>query len=102
MRKAALQALKQHGKKHDYRLDLISLMLKGKKADFSKIIGMIDDYVKLLGKQQEDDDSKLEYCKEKLDKTEDTLKEVKHAASDLEKDVTEAKSNLETLEKDIK
>eukprot|EP00747_Dinoflagellata_sp_TGD_P159418 gnl/TRDRNA2_/TRDRNA2_177886_c3_seq4.p1 gnl/TRDRNA2_/TRDRNA2_177886_c3~~gnl/TRDRNA2_/TRDRNA2_177886_c3_seq4.p1 ORF type:complete len:692 (+),score=271.79 gnl/TRDRNA2_/TRDRNA2_177886_c3_seq4:93-2168(+) len=103
MSKAAVQALKQHGKKHhDYRIDLISLALKGKKVNFDKVLGMIDDMVKLLGKEQEDDDSKKEYCKEKLDKTEDTLKEVQHDSADLEKDIKEAKSNLEQLESDIK
>merc|ERR1719247_3249562 len=94
MCRVALKSLKQHKKHHDYRIDLIALSLRGKKPNFDKVLGMIDDMVKLLGKEQEDDDSKKEYCLEKIDKTEDTLKEGQHAAKDLGKDIDEAKSNL--------
>merc|ERR1719310_826139 len=50
------------GVKHDMRLDLISLALKGKKVSFDKVLKMIDDMVKLLKKEQVDDDNKKEYC----------------------------------------
>merc|ERR1719387_1500680 len=65
----AVAALKSN-KKKDYRLDLISLALKGKKVSFDKVIGMIDEMVALLGKEQKDDDEKKEYCESEIDKTE--------------------------------
>merc|ERR1719498_355320 len=49
----ALAALQQadQGAKHDYRIDLISLALKGKKVSFTKVLKMIDDMVALLNKE---------------------------------------------------
>merc|ERR1719487_2957099 len=49
-RKRALAALQQASPKRDYRIDLISLALKGKKVSFAKVLKMIDDMVALLGK----------------------------------------------------
>merc|ERR1719484_454055 len=72
----ALVALKQAGQgvKRDYRIDLISLALKGKKVSFEKVLKMIDDMVALLGKEQQDDNDKKEYCDKMIDQTEDNLK----------------------------
>merc|ERR1711933_373140 len=53
VRKQALTAL-QSGR-GDFRLDLISLALKGKKVSFAKVMKMIDDMVVLLGKEQTSD-----------------------------------------------
>jgi len=60
----AVAALQQanHGDKRDYRLDLISLALKGKKVSFAKVLTMVDNMVTLLGKEQRDDNDKKEYC----------------------------------------
>merc|ERR1719316_1279022 len=64
VRKEALQALAgQHG----VQLDLISLSLRSKKVDFSKVIKMVDDMVALLKKEQQDDDDKKEMCEMQLD-----------------------------------
>merc|ERR1719456_760600 len=73
MKQRALAALEQasQGIKRDYRIDLISLALKGKKVSFAKVLKMIDDMVALLGKEQTDDDNKKEYCENLIDKTED-------------------------------
>merc|ERR1719324_1833028 len=65
----ALAALQQ-GAEHDYRIDLISLALKGKKVSFTKVLKMIDDMVSLLQKEQQDDNDKKEYCENIIDKTE--------------------------------
>merc|ERR1719386_658419 len=72
VKRRALVALQQadQGIKRDFRLDLISLALKGKKVSFAKVITMIDDMVTLLGKEQSDDDAKKEYCEKVIDKTE--------------------------------
>jgi hypothetical protein len=81
----ALSALQQlnRGANGDFRLDLISLALKGKKVSFSKVLKMIDDMIALLGREQTDDDSKKEYCESLIDKTEDNLKSLELTVSDL-------------------
>merc|ERR1711933_705203 len=105
---AALQQASQ-GVKRDFRLDLISLALKGKKVSFEKVLKMIDDMVVLLGKEQTDDDEKKEYCEKTLDKTEDDLKELEltvsglgKAAADLKETIATLASEIEALEDGIK
>merc|ERR1740138_582291 len=80
----ALAALKQanNGVKRDFRLDLISLALKGKKVSFGKVLKMIEDMIALLGREQSDDDNKKEYCETLIDKTEDNLKGLELTVSD--------------------
>jgi len=82
-------------------VDLIALALTAKKADFSAVIKMIDDLVALLAKEQADDDSKLAYCKEELDKVEDTIKELNLAIGDLEKSIADKDETLKTLASEI-
>merc|ERR1719327_626484 len=86
---------------HDYRLDLISLALKGKKVSFDKVLKMIDDMVSLLGKEQQDDDSKKEYCEKLIDKTEDDLKALELTVSDLGKAIADYKESIATLAEEI-
>jgi hypothetical protein len=90
-----------HGHK-DYRLDLISLALKGKKVSFDKVIKMIDDMVALLKKEQGDDDDKKEMCEKQLDKAEDDLKVLETTISDLEKSIEDSKESIATLTDEIK
>jgi peptidoglycan hydrolase CwlO-like protein len=99
----ALAALQQadQGVNRDYRIDLISLALKGKKVSFDKVIKMIDNMVALLGKEQQDDDSKKEYCELTLDKTEDNLKSLELTVSDLGKAIADYKERLATLAEEI-
>merc|ERR1719399_1994950 len=70
IKQRALVALQQanQGEKQDVRINLISLALKGKKVSFEKVVKMIDDMVALLGKEQQDDDSKKSYCEASIDK----------------------------------
>merc|ERR1719486_1843958 len=86
---------------HDYRLDLISLALKGKKVSFDKVLKMIDDMVSLLGQEQLDDDNKKEYCEKLIDKTEDDLKQLELAVSDLGKAIADYKESIATLTEEI-
>jgi len=99
----ALVALKQAGQgvKRDYRIDLISLALKGKKVSFEKVLKMIDDMVALLGKEQQDDNDKKEYCENIIDKTEDNLKELELSVSDLGKAIADYKERIDTLAEEI-
>merc|ERR1719311_970731 len=103
MKQRALAALQQasQGVKRDYRLDLISLALKGKKVSFEKVLKMIDDMVALLNKEQVDDDSKKEYCEKLIDKTEDDLKALELTVSDLGKAIADYKESIATLAEEI-
>jgi len=89
------------GAKHDVRLDLISMALRGRKVNFEKVIVMIDDMVALLGKEQKDDDSKKAYCEAELDKAEDEKKELEHAIDDLSQMIDENNGSIETLTQEI-
>merc|ERR1719313_1316462 len=103
MRSRALTALQQtnHGIKRDFRLDLISLALKGKKVSFEKVLKMIDDMVTLLGKEQQDDNDKKEYCEKMIDQTEDNLKQLELSVSDLGKAIADYKERIATLKEEI-
>jgi len=102
MRQQALKVL--HGVKHhhDPRLDFIALALHGKKVSFEKVLKMIDDMVKLLDKEQKDDDTKQEVCVEDLDKTEDKLKGIEASVKNVGKVIAEDKNLMETAEDEIK
>jgi peptidoglycan hydrolase CwlO-like protein len=103
MKKQALVALQKgiQGATRDFRLDLISLALKGKKVSFEKVLKMIDDMVTLLGQEQRDDDDKKEYCEKLIDKTEDDLKSLELAVSDLGKAIADMKERIATLTEEI-
>merc|ERR1719181_2418435 len=100
VRNMALAALRAPGHL-DYRLDLISLALKGKKVSMDKVIKMIDDMVVLLKKEQGDDDDKKEMCEKQLDKAEDDLKVTETTISDLEKEIDDTKEEIATLTDEI-
>merc|ERR1719253_939339 len=100
MAKSALSALKSSGAK-DYRLDLISLAIKGKKFSFDKVIKMVDDMVALLGEEQVTDDNKKEECESNIDKSEDKHKQLNVEIADLEKATEEAKESIATLTDEI-
>jgi len=99
-RSMALDTLRAPGHV-DYRLDLISLALKGKKVSMDKVIKMIDDMVVLLKKEQGDDDDKKEMCEKQLDKAEDDLKVTETTISDLEKEIEDTKESIATLTDEV-
>jgi septal ring factor EnvC (AmiA/AmiB activator) len=110
-RKRALEALRAGNKrrKHDYRLNLISLALRGKKVSFEKVIAMIDGMSALLVKEQGTDNDKKAYCEKSLDETEEELKELTWNIKDLEKaidaheeDIKATTAELESLTTGIK
>jgi peptidoglycan hydrolase CwlO-like protein len=100
-KKRALAALASEGVKHDYRVDLISLALKGRKVSFGKVLKMIDNMLSLLGKEQQDDNDKKEYCEKLIDKTEDDLKELELSVSDLGKAIADYKERIATLKDEL-
>merc|ERR1719444_191777 len=78
----AVQTARTHSRKQDRaELDLIALALHGKKNGFGKVLEMIDAMVQTLAKDQQDDDHKVEYCADQLDKASDKTKELERAAS---------------------
>merc|ERR1719272_1652162 len=99
-KQAALVALQQAGQ-GDFRLDLISLALKGRKVSFAKVLVMIDDMVALLGKEQNDDNDKKEYCERMIDTTEDNLKALELRVSDLGKAIADRKEGIASLGEEL-
>jgi hypothetical protein len=98
VRKQALEFLKKH---HDYKLDLVSLALKGKKVSFDKVIKMIDDMTALLKEEQGSDDKKKQMCQDELDKAEDSLKSTETNIKDLEDSISDTKEKIATLTSEI-
>merc|ERR1712073_122583 len=77
VRKRALLAVTEAAKvrlQSQPQLDLIALALRGKSQGFEKVIGMIDEMVANLKKEQADDEAKKDYCDKELDTTEDKKK----------------------------
>merc|ERR1719272_453738 len=87
--------------KGDFRLDLISIALKGKKVSFAKVLTMIEDMIALLGKEQQDDNDKKEYCEALIDKTEDSVKQLELEVSDLGKAAADYKERVATLGEEL-
>merc|ERR1719460_2940960 len=100
VRSQAVELLRAPGHT-DYRLDLISLALKGKKVSMGKLVKMIDDMLVLLKKEQGDDDDKKEMCEKQLDKAEDDLKVTETNIADLEKEIDDTKESIATLTDEV-
>jgi len=96
------QALAVLSNQKDFRLDLISLAIRGQKVSFDKVIKMIDEMVALLKKEQGDDADKKEVCEKQIDKAEDDLKILETTISDLEKSLEDTKEEIATLTDEIK
>merc|ERR1719156_281391 len=97
----AQRAMTALGAPRDRRLNLIAMALKGKKVSFEKVIGMIDDMVKLLGEEQNSDDDKKAYCESEIDTTEDELKTLERKVSDLDKAMDEHRNGIEVVTEEI-
>jgi predicted nucleic acid-binding Zn-ribbon protein len=91
----------QRSNKRRPELDFISLALRGKKIGFEKVIGMIDDLVAELKKEQQDDNNKKEYCDVQFDLADDKKKALEKTVADLETAITEAKENIVTTKEEI-
>merc|ERR1740123_1075939 len=74
-------------------LDLIALAISGKKIGFEKVLGLIDEMVANLKKEQIDDENKKEYCEKQLDLSEDKKKELELSVSDSETGKSEKGTN---------
>jgi len=104
VRKRALLAITEAsrlGSQSQPQLDLIALALKGKSQGFEKVIGMIDEMVANLKKEQVDDEAKKEYCDKELDVSEDKKKELDLKVSDSATAIEEIEGSIATLTEEI-
>merc|ERR1719359_2602015 len=62
---------------------------------------MIDELVNALGKEQQDDDHKKEYCDTQIDHLEDQSKELKHTVEDLEALIEDLTEKIATITAEI-
>jgi len=86
---------------HSNMLQFIELALRGKKIGFEKIITMIDEMVATLKAEQQDDDSKKEYCGAELDASDDKKKSLEKTIADTEAATEVAKEGIATLTEEI-
>merc|ERR1712238_381975 len=87
-------------------LEFLTLALSGKSssagaAGFDKVVKMIDDMVVLLGKEQNDDNDKKEYCAAQFDTSEDKVKALTRTIGAAESDIATAKESISTLTEEI-
>jgi len=83
-------------------LDLVELALRGKKVGFDKVLGMIDNLVDELKKDQVDDDDKKEYCAQELDASDDKKKATEREISDTTKSIAKANEDIASLTDEMK
>merc|ERR1712127_633874 len=65
------------------------------------VIKMIDDMVKLMAKEQADDDHKKEYCSMQLDESDDQKKAIERSIAGEESNIATAKEAVSTLTGEI-
>merc|ERR1740138_956138 len=75
-------------------LSFIALALQGKKVNFSKGIKMIDEMVKTLAAEQQDDNDKREYCEMQFDHADDKKKGLERGISNLDKAIAKGKEGI--------
>merc|ERR1719316_2493874 len=96
---AAIRAARGRGHPE---LSFIALALQGKKVNFDKVISMIDEMVKTLAAEQQDDNDKKEYCEKQFDLADDKKKGLERDVSNLDKAIEKAKEGVSTLASEIK
>jgi len=86
-------------------LQLLVLALSGRKSantgGFDKVLKMIDDMVALLGKEQQDDEDKKEYCEKQFDDSDDKKKALERTIAGEESSIATAKESIATLTEEI-
>merc|ERR550514_1389461 len=83
------------------QLNLIAYALNSKKADFSKVLGMIDNMVTLLGKEQGDDDATKSMCDKDFAESADHKKETEEAIAASEASIADTEEQSKTLASEI-
>merc|ERR1719502_2425750 len=98
----ALAAIKAARGRGHPELSFFALALQGKKVNFSKVIKMIDEMVKTLGAEQQDDNGKKEYCEMSFDKADDKKKSLERSISNLDKAIEKEKEGITAVADEIK
>jgi chromosome segregation ATPase len=80
---------------------MILLSLSGKKADFSKVIKMIDEMLAMLAAEQVDDEEKKTYCLKEFDVSDDKKKELEFMMEVTATNIEKAKEALAKLAEEI-
>merc|ERR1740138_23655 len=102
VKRRAIQALRKgHRGKRDFRLNLLAMALRGKKASFDKVITMIDSMMSLLKKEQGSDDSKKAYCEKHVAENENEFKDLQGDIKDLDKAIAEHKESIKAMAAEI-
>jgi len=83
------------------QLDFIALALRGKKIGFEKVLVMIDDLIKELKTDQQDDDDKKEWCEAEFDSSDDKKKVLEKGQADLETAIVNSKEGIATTTEEI-
>merc|ERR1719326_2889245 len=83
-------------------LNFLALALQGRKVNFDKVIKMIDDMVKVLGSEQQDDNDKKEYCETQFDLADDKKKGLERDLSKLSTAIEKEKELIAQLADEIK
>jgi len=82
-------------------LDFLALAIQGKKIGFEKVIGMIDGIIESLGREQQDDEHKKEYCGRQLDFADDKKNGIERDVSNLGKAIAEEEDGIAVLTGEI-
>jgi hypothetical protein len=79
----------------------VKAMEKMSKADFSKVVKMIDDMVALLQKEQKDDESSKKWCETEFDKSDDSKKALTQEVKSLASSIAEMSDEISGLKSEI-
>jgi len=104
MRERALAAIEdglQAANKASPQLDFIVLALRGKKIGFEKVLKMIDEMMATLKMQQDDDETKKEYCNSEFDAAEDKKKGLERKVGDAQTAIEDVKESLNILQEEV-
>lgn len=96
-----LKAAKASQKSQPMEVNLLLLALRGKKADFSKIITMVDNMISTLVKEDKADDKKKLSCLRESEETQDSLTEAKQEIKSDSKVIADQQETQKTLKAEI-
>jgi len=77
-------------------IGLLELALRGGKAGFEEVIGMIDSLVALHGKERQDDATRLAWCRAEIRKGRNEVELTSRSLSNLEKSLAEKQDEFAT------
>mmetsp|Transcript_56170 Transcript_56170/g.100051 ORF Transcript_56170/g.100051 Transcript_56170/m.100051 type:complete len:730 (-) Transcript_56170:123-2312(-) len=97
----ALQGSDGTGFSSDPRVAFLALALRSKQVDFSEILLKIDDMIKVLTREQEAEQKKMDWCEAETKSSKDNLKTLEGESQDRQTALAEVKNELAGCEKDL-